>query len=81
MTIRQSFFNDTKLNSIWNTTITWNGYNLGTVMWHNDPWKLINDSSDFDTIKSDYKNEHCVAFHTQAELWQYLKEQIKTGGV
>jgi hypothetical protein len=76
MTLRQSFFTETKLNKIWNKTIEWNGYRLGTVMWHHNCWKLINDNSDFDTIKSDYKNEHSAAFHTQAELWNYIKELL-----
>lgn len=75
MTLRQSFFKSCTLNKTWNRVIEWNGYTIGTVQWHNNPWKLINDNSDFDTIKTDYKNEHSTAFHTQVELWDYIKLQ------
>ena len=73
MTVRQSFFESTTNGNIWNKVIEWNGRKIGTVRWHNDPWKLVLDSSDFDTIKTDYKNEHSLAFRTQADLWEYLK--------
>ena len=72
MTIRQSFFTATTNNNCWNKVIEWQGVRIGTVRWHNDPWKLVSDNSDFDTIKTDYKNEHSLAFHTQADLWQHL---------
>ena len=73
MTIRQSFFNSTTNSNCWNKVINWNGRKIGTVRWHNNPWKLILDDSNFDIIKSDYKNEHSLAFHTQADLWEYIK--------
>lgn len=74
MTTRQSFFEATKLNNIWNKVIVWNGLTLSTVMWHNNKeWKLVENGATFDDVKQkEYKD--IASFHTQAELWQYIKE-------
>ncbi len=74
MTLRQSFFEATKLSKIWNTTIKWNGYILATVQWHEDrEWKVV-DTDDFETI-APRAYEPIAEFHTQKELWEYIKKQ------
>lgn len=74
MTTRQSFFETTKLNNIWNKVISWNGMTLASVMWHNDrEWKVVSAGATFDEVKE--RNYKPIAeFHTQQELWEYVKE-------
>jgi len=76
MSIRQSFFEATKLRNIWNKIIKWNGYTLATVQWHeNREWKVLPNGTDFATIKED-EYKPIAEFHTQNELWQYIKATI-----
>jgi len=75
MTLRQSFFEATKLHNgnIWNKVIEWNGYTLGTVLWHTDrEWKVLQNGTTFDQAK-ERSYEPIAEFHTQQELWEYLK--------
>lgn len=75
MTTRQSFFGATKLHSVWNKVIVWNDYTIGTVLWHEDKeWKLLPSGTTFEQAKKrDF--QPIATFHTQQELWQYIKEQ------
>jgi len=76
MSIRQSFFEATKLRNIWNKIIKWNGYTLATVQWHeNREWKILPNGIDFATIAED-EYKPIAEFHTQNELWQYIKATI-----
>lgn len=71
---KTSFREATKLNSIWNKIVEWNGLKLATVQWHTDKeWKAV-DTLDFNLI-SDWndKSHIIVEKHTQEELWEYLK--------
>ncbi len=72
-TTKKSFRETTKLFNIWNKVVEWNGLKLATVMWHFDKeWKIV-DTLDHDLII--HGKEHVVAeFHTQEELWKYIKE-------
>jgi len=81
MTTRQSFFENCNLNKTWNRIIDWEGLRIGTVHWHSDnEWKLVTDNSTFDDIKSLKKSErtNCIEFHTQAELWAYIRDNNLT---
>ena len=73
MTIRQDFYEKTKLKNIWNKIIVFNGLNIATVMWHTDrEWKVVKEGAGFDEIKErDY--EPIFECHTQKELWDYIK--------
>jgi len=73
---KKSFKEATKLKNIWNTIVEWEGYTLATVMWHeNRQWKVIPKDVDFDTISfREYKP--IAQFHTQEELWGYLKKEL-----
>ena len=74
MTFRQDFFEATKGNGCWNRILNWHGYRLATVGWHYpNSWKIVLDDSDFDTIADDRGDAHCKGFHTQRELFEYLK--------
>jgi len=77
MTTRQSFFEATKLHGsgIWNGIVEWEGYTLGTVRWHdNREWKVLEAGTTFDQAKE--RDFTPVAqFHTQQDLWEYIKEQ------
>lgn len=74
MTIRQSFFDNCNLSKTWNKVIEWQGLTLGTVHWHNDrEWKLLQSGATFDQVK-DFKYQPLAQFHTQQELWQYIKD-------
>ncbi len=74
MTIRQSFFDNCNLNKTWNKVIEWQGVTLGTVRWHTDrEWKLLERGTTFDDVK-DRSYKPLAEFHTQQELWQYIKE-------
>lgn len=77
MTIRQSFFEATKLKNIWNTIIVWNEYKLATVQWHQDKvWKIVS-TLDFDLITERTDKKYVIAeFNTQQELWEYIKLNI-----
>lgn len=76
MTLRQSFFNATQLNNIWNSVIEWNGYTLATVQWHhNREWKVLKTGTNFGTA-ADREYQPVAEFHTQQELWEYIKKQI-----
>ena len=79
MTTRQSFFYETKGGNLWNRVKVWNGFTIGTVQWHtNKEWKVLASGATFDQIKDqNYKPKQ--AFHTQQELWAYLKEELKKG--
>jgi len=78
MTTRQSFFEATKLHSgnIWNKVIEWDGYTLGTVLWHTDrEWKVLPAGTTFEQAKErDFAP--IAEFHTQQDLWEYIKEQV-----
>lgn len=72
MTKRQSFFEATKLKNIWNKKIRWDKFSLAVVMFHDNPWKIVSDTDDFNTIAiRGYKP--IAEFHTQQELWDYIK--------
>jgi len=74
MTIRQSFFAECNLNKTWNKVIQWRNLTLGTVRWHTDrEWKLYASDTTFEQAK-DRKYEPVAQFHTQQELWQYIKD-------
>jgi len=70
-----SFREATKLNNIWNKVIEWNSLKLATVFWQEGKeWKLVN-SLNFDLISDREDKRHIIAeFHTQEELWQYIKD-------
>ena len=70
---KKDFREATKLNKIYNKIITFEKYNIGTVMWHTDrEWKLIKDGAIFkDILERDYIP--IAQFHTQEQLWQYIK--------
>jgi hypothetical protein len=70
---QKDFREATKLKAIWNKIIKLNDLTLATVQWHDKPWKHIKDGEDFDTI-ADRQYEPIAEFRTQAELYQYLKE-------
>jgi hypothetical protein len=65
----------TSINNSWNKIVEWNGLRIATVRWHNGrEWKLL-DNEDFETISArDYHPK--AEFHTQEELWQYIKANI-----
>jgi len=74
MTTRQSFFEATTNDNIWNKIINWNGYKLATVRWHdNREWKIV-DTDSWETVKS-YDYKPVAQFHTQQELWEYIKNE------
>ena len=77
MTLRQDFYENVTRNKTWNRVIEWNGLRLATVQWHNDrEWKLLENGEDFDTIKE--RSYRCSKeFHTQNELWDYVKQLVK----
>ena len=70
---KASFKEATSLKNFWNSITTWNGYTLATVKWHEDrEWKIVESNATFDEVaKRDYKP--IAEFHTQEELWQYIK--------
>lgn len=72
---KKSFREATKLKNIWNKIIEWNGLKLGTVLWqYKSEWKLV-DTLDHDLITEREDKSHIIAeFHTQEELWQYIKQ-------
>jgi len=74
MTQRQSFFAATKLHggNIWNKVIEWEGYTLGTVLFHTDrEWKVLAPGTTWEQAK-DRHYEPVAEFHTQQELWEYI---------
>lgn len=74
MTLRQSFFNDCNLSKTWNKVIVWQGLTLGTVHWHTDrEWKLFRTGATWDEVK-DRHYKPLAEFHTQQELWEYIKD-------
>ena len=74
MTIRQSFFENVSLNNTWNRVIEWNGLTIGTCQWHNGrEWKILKSGTTFDEI-NDRQYEPLAQFHTQQELWLYIKD-------
>lgn len=73
MITKQSFREATKLVKIWNRIIEWEGFTLATVQWHSDrEWKVLEAGVQFDDI-TDRTYKPVAEFHTQEELWQYLK--------
>lgn len=63
----------TKLKTIWNKVIEFKGLKLATVMWHDKSWKLVK-TLNYDDLKERWDNPNVIAeFHTQEELWQYIK--------
>jgi len=71
---KTSFREATKFIKIFNNIVEWNGFTLAMVAFHGDrEWKHIKNGDDFDTIaEREYKP--IAEFHTQEELWQYLKQ-------
>lgn len=76
MITKKSFRENTKLNKIWNNIIEWEGLKIGTVMWQSrKEWKIVN-TMEFNLISDRENKNHILAeFHTQEELWQYIKLQ------
>lgn len=72
---KQSFKEATKLNNIWNKIVEWNGLKLATVLWQcGREWKIV-DTLNFDDIKDRSNKEHIIKeFHTQEQLWSYIKD-------
>jgi len=70
----KDFREQTQLNKSWNRVITWNGYTIGNVRWHNDPWTLLKEGTTFDEV-SERSYEPIARFHTQEELWRHIKSQ------
>lgn len=72
---KKSFKEATKLNNIWNSIVEWNGLRLATVLWqHDKEWKIVK-TLEFDRISDrENKNNIIAEFHTQEELWQYIKD-------
>ena len=78
MTTRQSFFAATKLTggTIYNKVIEWEGYTLGTVLFHQDrAWKVLSLGTTWEQA-SDRHYEPLAEFRTQQDLWEHLKEQL-----
>lgn len=69
---KKDFRESTKLKNIWNQVITWHEFTLATVLWHNKPWKVLENGATFDEAKE--RNYQPIAqFRTQEELWEYIK--------
>ena len=75
MTIRQSFFEATKIKNFWNTTIEWNGLKLARVGWLHNGWMIIDTNKTFEDA-ADRQQQHIAEFHTQAELWEHIKSNL-----
>jgi hypothetical protein len=74
MTLRQSFYRATspKHANFFNKVIEWQGYKIAMVAWqYGREWKVV-DTLDFDTVKQ-YAYKPLAEFHTQDELWRYIK--------
>jgi len=77
-TTRKDFIEATKLKNIWNRIIEWNGLKLATVMWHDNPWKIVDNKmvarndKDFNII-ADRAYQPIATFRTQDDMWKYLK--------
>ena len=77
---KTSFREATTLKKVWNQIVTWNEYNIGTVQWHqNREWKIVAAGVNFDTI-AERSYKPLAEFHTQEELWQYIKTNNKGVG-
>lgn len=75
----KSFREATTLKLIWNKTIIWHDMQLATVLWHRNPWKIVSNGATFNEI-SEYSYKPLAEFHTQEQLWQYIKkvsEEVK----
>jgi hypothetical protein len=87
---KKDFRENTKLTKIWNKVIVWNGLTLAAVMWHDNPWKVVDKGITFGQITDEvevfkpgiFSNipllkrtyTPIAEFHTQEELWQYISK-------
>jgi len=85
---KKSFREATKITKVWNRIIEWEGYNIATVMFHPCPWKLVEKNTNWKELTTTYdpnnytkilipRRRPIAEFHTQEELWQYIKTLIK----
>lgn len=77
---KKNFREATCLKKIWNRIIKWNGLTLAFVAWHDLGWKVIDNSLEANeenhSIIAERTYQPIAEFHTQEELWQYLKSTI-----
>ncbi len=73
---KTSFKETTKLNNVWNKIVEWNDIKIGTVMWQSGKeWKIVK-TLDFNLINDREDKSNIIAeFHTQEELWDYIKNK------
>lgn len=63
---------ETSLIKIMNSVKVVDGKTIACVMFHNRPWKIVAEGTDFATV-ADRAYEPVVEFRTREELWKYLK--------
>jgi hypothetical protein len=77
---RKDFMQEAKLSNTWNRIhkFKYNDktYNIATVLWHSNPWKLVS-TDDFDKI-SDWEDTSEVIYecYSQADLWEYMRDKV-----
>jgi hypothetical protein len=71
---KQSFKDATSNKNAWNTIVKWNGFNIATVRFHEGrEWKIVKDGDTFSQV-SERSYKPIAEFHTQEELWNYIKD-------
>lgn len=89
---KKDILNQLTLAKVWNRTLKVNGISIATVMWDDNPWKVIHEGIKFDQITNEieipnpskiftfpwHKRTYTpiAEFHTQQELASYILKQL-----
>ena len=73
---KTSFREATKITRSFNNIVEWNEYTIVVVGWHHLMWKLVPRGTSFEEVV-DREYDPIAQFHTQEELWQFIKEKIE----
>lgn len=63
---------ETTLTKIMNNVKVVDGKTIACVMFHNNPWKLVPEGTDFNTV-ANRQYEPIASFRTREDLWRHLK--------